>query len=404
MDKKKKLDEAYSPEKAGRRERIVVGLSGNLDSYVAAYLLKIQKYEVFAVTIAIDWDNYKGEKRSTLSCYLDETKLEEIREFCNQLKIPLHIVKAASEFQESVVEKWMAAKATGSVSNACWSCHELRMRLLHQKMKELEVKSFATGHFAKIFQNETHQNFYVHSSNDLENDQSSLLSQLPHEVLSALKLPLSDLQKKEVGKLAENFGLKFSNKKMHMHNCFPEEARTVEYLNESLPKDFVQEGDIINTDDSEGYGQHRGITAYSCGQEIQTSTMNRNEKFFFFRYLFKENRIVVTNQDYYNRDRILLVNCTFSEESSWTEPVKGAIKLAPDNFIDCWIYPKALRGALIEWEGEQSVKEGHLLAVYRKKGKNSKLLLTGFVKFLPKPEVDEEGKEVAEEVDFSRDF
>jgi tRNA-specific 2-thiouridylase len=404
MDTKNKLDEAYSGDKGGRRERIVVGLSGSLDSYVCAYLLKIQKYEVFAVTIAIDWDNFQGQKNNSLSCYLDEAKLENIREFCNQLKIPLHIVKAASEFQESVVEKWIATKATGAVSNACWSCHELRMKLIHQKMKELGVKFFATGHFAKIFQNEAQQSFYVHSSNDLENDQSSLLSRLPREVLSALKLPLSDLQKKEVGKLAENFGIKFFNKKVSMHKCFPEEAKINEYLNDSLPNDFVQEGDIVNIDDSENYGQHKGVTSYSYGQEMQAPTMSRSEKFFFSRYSFKDNKVFITHHDYYNRDRILLVNCTFSEDAPWLEPVKGAIKLAPDRFVDCWIYPKALKGALIEWEGEQSVKEGHLLAVYRKKGKNSKLLLTGFVKFLPKPETPEEGEEVPEEVDFSRDF
>lgn len=404
MDTKKKIDEAYSGDKAGRRERIVVGLSGSLDSFVCAYLLKIQKYEVFAVTIAIDWDNFQGQKTNSLSCYLDEAKLESIREFCNQLKIPLHIVKAASDFQEAVVENWIAAKATGALSNACWSCHELRMKLLHQKMKELGIKSFATGHFAKIFQNEAQQSFYVHSSNDLEHDQSSLLSRLPREVLSALKLPLSDLQKKEVGKLAENFGIKYSNKKVSMHKCFPEDAKTVEYLNDNLPSEFVQEGDIVSFDDSEAYGQHKGITSYSYGQEIQTPTMGRNEKSFFSRYSFKENKIFITPQDYYNRDRILLVNCTYSEEAPWLEPVKGAIKLAADRFVDCWIYPKALKGALIEWEGEQNVKEGQLLAVYRKKGKNSKLLLTGFVKFLPRPEVPDEGEDAAEEVDFSRDF
>jgi tRNA-specific 2-thiouridylase len=113
------------------------------------------------------------------------------------------VVKGSDEFKEEVVDSWMSARLSGVKSNHCLSCHELRMRLLYQKMLDLDAQGMATGHMAKIFKNAVNNTVYVHSSNDEEHDQSSLLSRLPHEVLNKLILPLSDLQQKEIEKLRQ---------------------------------------------------------------------------------------------------------------------------------------------------------------------------------------------------------
>src|SRR5690606_10147996 len=114
------------------------------DSYVCAYLLKIQNYEVFAVTILPEADVFGNQQDKILSCHLNESKLKQVQEFCQQLKIPHHTVKGKGEFREEVLEQWIAAKVTGSVSNACWACHDLRLRLLYLKSVELGAKFLAT--------------------------------------------------------------------------------------------------------------------------------------------------------------------------------------------------------------------------------------------------------------------
>lgn len=406
MDGKKKLMDAYNPERAARKERIVVGLSGGFDSAVAAYLLKIQKYEVFGVTVAVGWDQFKGDKSATLSCHISEQRLDTIAAFCQQLNIPHYVVKATSEFQEDVVEAWMSARVTGRHSNACWNCHELRMNILYQKMKELEAMHLATGHYAKIFHHEGHDTYYVHSSNDEENDQSGVLSHLPLDLLKHLILPLSDLQKKEVLKLAENFGLGAVEKKLKMHECFPQTDSTTEFLTERVPAKFIVPGEMVSADGTEGLGDHEGIIKLTYGKEIEVPMLGRKDKVALSGYSFKEKKAFMSRPEDFMHEHILLVNCNLAQETPWSEPLKGSIRLSQGEFLDCWIYPKSLHSAYVQWEGEAFVREGEVLCVYRKKGKNAKLFFTGKSQYVEKinDEVEDEGDKKSVKVDFLRDF
>src|SRR5690606_20976009 len=108
----------------------------------------------------------------------------------------------------------------------------------------LGAKFLATGHYAKLFRHEGRDTFYVHTSNDERHDQSSYLARLPHDILSHLMLPLSDLTKKEVLKLADNFGLQADETGLKMHECLKDSKMTLEFLEQTLPERFRQEGEI----------------------------------------------------------------------------------------------------------------------------------------------------------------
>lgn len=407
MDQKKKLEGAYAPDKETRKERVVVGLSGGLDSLVSAYLLKIQKYEVFAVTVLPGWDQFPGDKGAVIGCHIGDDKMETIREFCNQLKVPHYFIKASSEFQETVVEEWMAGKVTGTTSNACWSCHGLRMRLLYQKMSDLNAKYLATGHYAKIFHHAAHDTYYVHTSNDEEHDQAALLSRLPSTVLSSLMLPLSDLTKKEVIKLAGNFGIEAKENKVRMHECFPTNEKTIEYLTKRVPKSMALPGEIYNLDGTQMYGEHQGIICNNYGEEARLEKA-KSSALYFTSYSMKDRRLLVGDESYFLHQRIQLIDCAFSEEVSWPEPMRAVLQMSRGNYVECWIYPKAQKSAFVEWEGRNWVKEGEILTVLRKKGKNSKVYLTGKVRFLPedlpKKEDESNPEEKVQQVDYSKDF
>lgn len=408
MDNKKKLENAYSPDKETRKERVVVGLTGGIDSLVAAYLLKIQKYDLFAVTVVPGWDNFGGDRNQALSCHVNDERLESIKNFCTQLKIPLHVVKASGEFQDQVVEQWMSAKITGTSSIACWNCHALRLRMLHQKMLDLDAKFLATGHYAKLFHHAVHDTYYVHTSNDEEHDQSPLLNRLPSEILKVLLLPLSDLSKKEVLKLAENFGLTPRAAPLKMFQCFPTNASTVEYLAQRIPANYNKPGEMYSPDGTEMFGEHQGILNYDYGGAVKLALQTRKEDFYLCGYNMKERRVMLQLEDKFKQERVQLVDCEFSEEVSWVEPMKAVIRLPGDNYVDCWVHPKTLKTALVEWEGSQFVRSGEILPVMRRKGKNAKIYLTGMVRYVPSKKVsseDDRGQEGKEpESDNSRDF
>lgn len=402
MDMKKKLQETYLPDSDGRKKRLVVGLSGGLNSYVAAYLLKIQKYELIGVTVQLAWENESDSSR-LLACQLDQSKLEKIREFCHQLGIPHFVIKASDEFKEEVVETWVAGRISGTKTNHCWNCHDLRMNLLHKKMLELEAQGLATGHLGKLFRQEAHQSVYVHSSNDELFDQSGLLSRLSHEVLDKMMLPLSDLQQKEINKLAENFGLSASPKKMDMFTCLEDENATAAFLQTHVPKKFQQPGEVVDLEKN-FLCDHQGVLFHGFGENFPLFNQRKDDLYKFVKYSIPDRRIEVAKADYFNQKKIFLTNCRISEETPWFEPMKGVVKLSENEFADCWIFPKNLSSAVIEMEEARAITEGEIVTVFKKKGKNAKVYLTGKARYIVDDQVDHaEGNERAK-VDYSRDF
>ncbi len=403
MDMKKKLEGAYMPDKEGRKKRLVVGLSGGINSFVSAYLLKIQKYELIGVTLVTNWDNFKGDSSSVLSCQLDATQVEAIKTFCHQLGIPHFVVKASDEFKELVVEPWQASRISGSKPNPCWNCHELRMKMLYHKMVELDAQGIATGHLAKLFRQDSHNSVYIHTSNDEVFDQSDILARVPHEILDKLMLPLSDLQQKEIDKLAENFGLSSNSKKIKMHQCFENVAPIKEYLAQNVPPRFYKPGEILDHELS-SMGNHEGVVSHEFGKIYNAENQRQANPLYFTRFSFQEKKMELNHKDHFLRQKIFLNNCKISEETPWIEPLKGVVKLKNNDFVDCWIYPKNVFSALIEMEAPYEFIEGEVVSVYKKKGKNSKVYLTGTARYvLESAQPVEEGKESVK-VDYSRDF
>ncbi len=404
MDMKKKLEEAYLPEKDARKKKVVVGLSGGISSFVTAYLLKIQKYDLIGVTVSTSWENYEGDQGSTLSCFMNQAKIESIQAFCHSIGIPHMVLKASDEFKDIVVENWLTSRIAGKNPVPCWSCHELRMRLLYEKMKQLGAEAVATGHFAKLFHQEAHHSVYVHSSNDEVHDQSNLLSRLPHDILASLMLPLSDLQKSEVLKLAENFGLESVPKKVEIHHCFEPSPDTNAFLEKNIPLKLRLGGELMSVDNVDSYGDHEGIDHYQYGQVIEISPQYRpSATVYVSKYTVLDKKLLVGEESYFSRQEVFLTQCNITEETPWHEPLKGVMKTAQEEVVDCWVYPKNLNAAVVRWETPHKVLEGEIVSIYKKRGKNSKVFLSGKVRYIPDEPVDEEGVPLAK-VDYSRNF
>jgi tRNA U34 2-thiouridine synthase MnmA/TrmU len=404
MDMKKKLEDAYNPDKQGRKEKVLIGLSGGVDSLVTAYLLKIQKYELLAVTVVNNWDDLTLDPSQSLSCHISSQRLDQLKEFCQKLGVPHVAIKLSNEFKENVIEPWMGSKVVGRLSHACWDCHDLRMQTLFNKMKEVGATHLATGHYAKLFHHEGHGSVFVHTSNDEQFDQSSLLSRLNHDLLNHLLLPLSDLTKKEVLKLAENFGVGVEAKPLKIHECLQWKDEMATIFEKKMPKKFLREGELTNAESSFTIAQHTGIHPFTSGNVYEYRDSGKPMKGYIGPYNYLEKKLLIVNDKFLLRNRFLLVKCNFSEEVSWLEPVKGFIIFSGHEEVECWIYPKSLSSVHIELTDSYKVINGEILTVVKKKGKNSKIYLTGEVQFLPEEQAKEEGDTSVPKVNHSIDF
>lgn len=400
---KKALDEKYLPDKGTRERRVLVGLSGGINSFVMAYLLKIQKYDLVAVTVLMKWGESKIDNSKILSCDVDNDKLTSIKEFCHQLGIAYHIIQASDEFKDEVVEKWTTSRITGTKSNQCWNCHELRMKLLYRKMLELQAEQLATGHLAKIFHQESHHSAYVHTSNDEINDQSALLSRLPHNILDKLMLPLSDLQQKEINKLAENFGLSSLPKVLKMHSCFNIPFSDGGHLVKAVAPNLLGPGDVVEQDKS-NLGGHLGIHHYKYAEVLPLPHQNLKMPLHLVKYSFMDKKIEVHSPDYFQRDHFFLKECRISEETSLAEPLQGILKVGESDYVDCWIYPKNFSCAHVVLESACRILEGEIVSIIKKRGKNAKVYLTGKVQYITKSQTDRDEEKKALKTDYTHDF
>lgn len=397
MGTQNKLTEAYLPEKTARKEKVVIGLSGGTDSLVAAYLLKIQKYDLMAVTIAPGWEEISKDTGSLLSCSVNEKTIEKLQTFTHQMGIPHFVVRIPREFRDRIVEKWIAKKAQGELPDQCWDCHSLRLEYLHAKMKELGGKFLATGHYGKVFRNDADGMSIVQTSNDEVYDQSALLSRLPQEVLHDLLLPLSDLQKKEVMKLAENFGVETSPDKIKMFSCFPKTEETTNYLVSKLPERFRKEGGIYSPTDDR-LGDHTGVVHHQRGENL--IQVGEQKSLVFSDYVVREKKIIVQMPSWFERSHLMLRNCRIPPETPWHSPFRG-ILMKEGKSYEGWFYPKSLLSCEVELDAPASFLEGETISVMKKKGKNARVLLTGEVNYIS--EAAEKGEANAK-VDYGRDF
>lgn len=384
------------PERKTQGGPIVVGLTGGIKSMVAASLLKIQKYDLIAVTVVNSWEDFGGDENTVLSCASSEDKREKIKSFCHHLGIPHHFIRAGSEFKEEVVEKWMADRLTGVYPDQCLKCHDLRIHLLYQKMKQLGARHLATGHLAKIYHAEGSS---IATSNDESHDQSSLLSRLPPEVLNALMLPLSDLQLKEVQRLSDNFGLRFVPKAVNFRECFPPTEIVTKYLEKNIPSSLLKGGEMMTVDEGRTFGDVQDLLPFKVGEVVKMA--DEKEKNIFAKYDPSIKKIFLADTGYFKRDKIFLRECRISGDAPWSAPFRGFYHAGGDEYSEGWVYPKSLDSAFIEFETPAKLIEGETLSITKKKGKNSKVLLTGLVTYLNDVVKDEEenGK-----VDHGRDW
>lgn len=246
------------------KTRVLVAMSGGVDSSVAAALLVERGYEVIGVTMQI-WDPAVTEVAGEHVGCCSLAAVEDARRVANRLGIPYYVLNFRRAFEERVIRYFCAEYLRGRTPNPCVACNRfIKFELLLQKARALGATYVATGHYARVVYDEGSSRYQLCRSRDEEKDQTYFLYTLTQEQLAHTLMPLGDYTKEEVRQMARQRNLPVAEKPESQEICFIPENDYRKFLREVAgpqikPGPFLDlEGNVL--------GQHEGLPFYTVGQ------------------------------------------------------------------------------------------------------------------------------------------
>lgn len=246
----------------GRPEdtRIVVAMSGGVDSSVVAGILKREGYDVLGVTLQL-YDHGAAIHRAGSCCAGQD--IEDARRVCEVLGIPHYVLDYEARFREAVINPFANSYVSGETPIPCVACNQtVKFADLLATARDLDAAALATGHYIRSKVNGAHRSLY--RPVDAERDQSYFLFATTQEQIDYLRFPLGGLPKSEVRVIAEELGLSIAKKQDSQDICFVPQGKYADIISRLKPE-AAMAGDIVHID-GRILGQHEGIVHYTVGQ------------------------------------------------------------------------------------------------------------------------------------------
>lgn len=243
--------------------RVVVGMSGGVDSSVAAYLLKEEGYEVIGVTMQI-WQDEENEVQEENGGCCGLSAVDDARRVADALGIPYYVMNFKQEFKTNVIDYFVDAYQKGHTPNPCIACNRyVKWESLLRRSMEIGADFIATGHYAQIEQLENGR-YAVKKSVTAAKDQTYALYNLTQYQLAHTLMPVGGYTKDEIREIAERIGLPVAGKPDSQEICFVPDNDYARFIEETTQK-AAKPGNFVSRS-GEVLGRHRGIIHYTVGQ------------------------------------------------------------------------------------------------------------------------------------------
>ncbi|WP_322936182.1 tRNA 2-thiouridine(34) synthase MnmA [Mycoplasmopsis cynos] len=297
-----------------KRKRVIVGISGGVDSSVAAYLLKKAGYEVIGLFMR-NWDSLAnndilGNNSLDSNVCTQEIDYNDAKQVAEKLEIPLHRVDFVNEYWDYVFQDFINEYKKGRTPNPDILCNKYIKFSAFAKyaFENLKADYIAMGHYAKVLDGR------LYRAKDQNKDQTYFLAQLSHEQLKKVIMPLAELEKSQIREIAQKLNLVTANKKDSTGICFIGERNFGQFLQNYIP---AQEGDIIDITTNKNVGRHIGTFYYTIGQRKGLNLGGMSEPYYVCGHNAKENILYVapsSRPEYLLSNSLIASGYTFNHE------------------------------------------------------------------------------------------
>lgn len=330
------------------KKKVVIGMSGGVDSSVAAYLLKEQGYEVIGIMMKLSPDDPDYVENEGGCCSLSAAN--DARRVADVIDIPFYVMNFKKSFKENVIDNFITEYLEGKTPNPCVVCNKtIKFNEFLRKAQALGADYIATGHYAEVIQQ--NGRYLLKRSEDERKDQTYMLYNLTQDQLAHILMPCGKYEKTEIRSIAEKIGLDVFRKKDSQEICFIPDNNHGEFIKKSVEKNKVKPGSFVDKN-GKILGKHKGIVYYTIGQRKGLG-LALGRPVFVTDIIPEKNQVVIGDEEEIFKTELIAkdVNLIYMDELKEPMEVLGKVRYSA-KLSPATIYP---------------LENGKLKAVFREK-------------------------------------